>query len=301
MSYFYKLFGFKVRSDWKFAPAFESEEQLETEVSIEACDMPEWIEKKKKEGHTQSTDQSTYFWFLFENEGEFLIQNGNQITYHIFENHLADHVDAILLGECFSYLFFQRGEVSLHAGGVAWEKSAILLSGLSGCGKSTISSALVKRGGIFMADDTVRLVFEEGTALACSGYPQQKLCTDAAQKQGFCVEKLHELKEEQIKYAIPAEPGNYHESALKAGILVILQKVQAEHLIFQEINGSTKLKALISCLYNYKLYEKYGMNADVLKKCIQIANQLKIVLVQRPENQNTEKEIVDYIVEIMEG
>lgn len=297
--YCYEIYGLQVMSQWKFTPVCEIELPGIKDITIENIKMPDWINEKKKQGYTQSSDGKTYFWFLFEGEGEFLIQDGNHISYQLFEKHMQDHVDAILLGDGFAHLFFQRGDIAIHAGGIAWDNRSVLISGVSGSGKSTISSELIRQGGIFMADDTVRLIMEKGKTYSCAGYPQQKLCEDAARKQGYYPSELRMLDEERVKYAIPMRNDKFHKDPIPVGVLVILQTGMVENLKTEQIEGSRKLEALISCLYNYKLYKKYGMSPEILRQCIQLAQEMKIIVVTRPKDRNTESEIVECIKKFM--
>lgn len=54
-------------------------------------------------------------------------------------------------------LFAARGLFALHAGGVSWQGSGFLLVGGSGCGKTTLTCALVRTGWQYLSDDAVLL------------------------------------------------------------------------------------------------------------------------------------------------
>ena len=74
----------------------------------------------------------------------------------------------------------RRGLVSFHAACLAREARAIMLMGNKGMGKSTLSSALQRRGWTLLADDLARVAEAAGAWSVFPGLRQTKLLPEAA-------------------------------------------------------------------------------------------------------------------------
>ncbi len=88
--------------------------------------------------------------------------------------------EANLLTFVMSTALTLQGEELLHGTVVGIEDGAIGLLGPSGVGKSTLAAYLIGQGGELITDDMVRLIFTDGTALACPGPYRLKLFEEPA-------------------------------------------------------------------------------------------------------------------------
>jgi hypothetical protein len=95
---------------------------------------------------------------------------------------LIDHVMPLLLN--------LRGDDALHASAVLTDSGAILFTGPSGIGKSTVAAELARAGLTILADDCV--VVREGVRgfEVRPAYPGLRLCADAAGRLDLCGEQL---------------------------------------------------------------------------------------------------------------
>lgn len=299
MAYYYKIYGLTIQSEIELPEAFETGEQ-KADVVIRYGEMPDFIKKKREENYWRGTVLRQLKWFGFTKEGNFLMENGNSITVELDSSADEKHTRSILLGACLGSILYQRQMLAFHGAAVVHNDEVIILCGDSGSGKSTISSELRGRGCLFMADDTVVITNEEGLIYANPAYPQQKLCSDAAIKQGYDLQELIELNEDCIKYAVRIKD-SYCPDKKKVAALVCLGINQEEQLLVDEVTDSRKLEYILSNLYNIYDYKNIGMNTDEFRKCLEIAQKIPVIRVQRPADKNTAAEIVEQLIAIIDN
>lgn len=292
--YCYKIYGLVIESEIEFPEAFELEEQP-ADVVVRYGMMPENIRKEKEELHHTFKQNQSLKWFYFEEEGSFLIENGTSICVEPDATADEKHIRALVLGACLGTILLQRERIAIHGSAVVWRNKAIILSGRSGTGKSTICTELRNRGCLFLADDTVAITSEADVLYANPAYPQQKLCTDAAAAFGYQLQDLILLNEEKMKYAIRLKDSFCPDRKVIAA-LVILEIREDYQLIVQELRGSEKLEYIIKNLYSNVDYRYIGMNTKVFRKCMEFAQKVPIIRIARPAGLNTVETIVDQLI-----
>ena len=210
------------------------------------------------------------------------VKGGSAIEYQLYEDYNPLMANQMFLCAGIPMALTQQGQLMLHGSGLLFGEIAIAVSGFSGAGKSTLSQALLKNGGIFIADVTVALVEKDGKIYAQPAYPQQKICVDAIDKtQDTSQLILLPKDDEKEKYAVRLKSGFcMEERPLQA--MFILKAVDIPTIRMSRISGSEKLKYLTDNLYNRKIYLELGMGVEMMKKCISIADKIEIYLIERP-------------------
>lgn len=305
--HFYKIYGLNIKSDYRFEEAIELPEiPIYIDVEIAEGEIDERISREGDLDHEPGSIivyryERNRGWIRSRGQGCFVMESGSKITYQLKENHNKLMVNQVFLCAVLPIILIQRGELAIHGSGILMKEKAIIVSGESGSGKSTLAAELLKEGGIFMADDTVAIQLKENKVFAQGAYPQQKICLDA-------VEKKEDLRGEVLllppdggkeKYAVRLKDGFCMEEK-PLDSLFIIQVAEVEKVILKEITGSEKIKYLLGSLYKYKTYVQLGMSAEVFKKCIDIANSVKIYVIYRPMQGMTVDKQVKEIKKILE-
>ena len=299
--YYYKIFGLTVKSDYRFEEAFEIEKKdIENiDVIIEEKELPPEIvgeteeEKRKGEINVQFCERNRG-WFRRYGYGSFMITNGDKIEYQLVSDSDRLMINQIFLCLAFFYILYQRGMIAMHGSGLVWKGKTIIVSGQSGSGKSSLAEAILKQGAKFLADDTVALTVNENGVWAEPAYPQQKLCIDQITEEMRKSYNMVLLPEDRgvAKYGVRM-PDRFCTVAQKLDALIILQKNdEITEPAISEIHGADKMKYLIQNLYKYDTYARVGLEADIFKKCIKVANEIKIYLISRPaEGMTVERQL----------
>lgn len=299
MEQYYKIHGLIIKSEIEF-PEARSVEKQTFDVEVKIGSMPDFIIEKHKKGYNTSILLRKYKWFHFEGEGHFLMENGTTITLCLDNTADDKHIRALILGACLGDIMYQREMVAIHGSAVIWQNKALIISGLSGTGKSTISTEFRKKGCLFLADDTVAITNENGTIYANPAFPQQKLCKDAAIEFGYDLKELVFLNEEREKYAVNLS-NVFCSEKKEIAAFVFLNVHEGSDLLIDEVMSGEKLECIIQNLYTYGDFAIAGMNTNVFTKCLEIAQKVPVIRVKRPKNINSAAQIVAQIIEMVEN
>ncbi len=293
-AYGYNIYGLSVQSEIPFPEASCcSDIETSPDVRIQCGIMPEYIKKDKQEGNKNTISKDGYVWFSYDGVGDILVEKGKFITVALQQEADIELTKAMLLGSALGIILIQREVIAIHSGAVAVNEKAVLVCGNSGAGKSTIIHTLVKRGYQFLADDTVA-VSSTKPYHAYPAYPQQKICLDTAIREQYDTNSLTILNEERQKYAISRKEV-FAEREYPIGGLFYLSVAETEQLTVREVLGHKKLAIVINNLYLTDIYKVMGLSPSFFKLCLEFAEQTPIYEIERPNNKNTEEEIVQFI------
>jgi hypothetical protein len=298
MDYYYRIYGLIVQTEIELPEAYKVEKEP-ADVKIRYGSMPDYIKEKQQEGYNTSILFREYKWFYFPGEGNFLTEKGTDITVEADDTCDNKHVRALILGACLGNIMYQREMLSIHGAAVVYNGKAIIVSGASGAGKSTVSTEFRKRGCRFLADDVIAVTSEEGIIYANPSFPQQKLCKDAAIKFGYDLKDLIVLQEDQEKYAVKLTD-SFCPDRMEIAAFVYLNIYKGDQINIKKINNSLKFEYIMSNLYTYKDYINAGMNVNVFKKCLEMAQKTPVIRVERPTDKNAAAQIVDRIITALE-
>lgn len=306
--YCYKIYGLCIKSDYLLEEALEIPEISDNNVDV-AIVQGELDERLTTETEIDDACAGGYVyrfeakrgWLRAKGQGCCLMEDGSKVTYQLKENYDPLVMNQLFLCAVLPNILMQRGEIAMHGSGILWGDKAIIISGVSGAGKSTLARELLKNGGIFMADDTVALCLKEQKVYAQGGYPQQKICLDAMEELTITDAELILLPPDggKDKYAVRLKRGFCMEEQ-EVQALFIIRIEEVEQVSIREIQGSEKIKYLLDNLYKYKLYVELGMPVKVFKKCIEIADKIKIYTISRPKQGMTVVEQVKEIKKVLE-
>ncbi|WP_455718316.1 hypothetical protein [Anaerosporobacter sp.] len=301
LEYYYSIYGLIVKSEIELPEAYEILETTAVDVTIGYGNMPEFILNKKSNGSYSSVFQREYSWVYYENEGDFLMLNGREIVVTLAKRYNIKHIRAIILGTCLGNILYQRETIAIHGGAVVFGDKAVVVSGVSGAGKSTVSLALREKGGVFLADDTVVAIAEEDYIYAYPGYPQQKMCKDTTTRFGFDINTLIELEEERDKYALQLTEEEFCNIKKPIHLMAFLDITDDEELVVEELQGNNKLQYLLQNQYAIESFRRGGLNKNIFRKCIECANRVKMILITRPKGKDYSDEISNIIINNLEG
>jgi hypothetical protein len=293
MGFYYKIYGLVVHSEIRLPEAIECEPTI-IDVEIIYGVMPYLIQIKREDQKSDNLLGPGNRWFYIPNEGSFLIKDGTNIIVERDETADDKHIRSLLLGACLGCILYQREIIAIHGAAIVWKGKAILISGRSGAGKSTISSEFRNRGCQFMADDTVAITSNKEGVYAYPSYPQQKLCVDAAVQYGYDLNKLVLLNEDRKKYGIDLS-ASFCPEMRKIAAFIYLDIHEEDELVIDTLNGTEKLHLIIENLYNFIEYNVAGMSPVIFKKCLEITQKIPIIRVRRPEKENTILQIVELL------
>lgn len=151
MSYRYLIGGLTVVSDVALVGARAVAGEGPADVWIARGETPEELDSATVRRNHWSADASRVL--VHAATGRYLVTGGREIRYQPQPGCSVEDCVPYLSGSVFGFLLHQRGEVLLHASAVSVGGRAVLFSGQSGLGKSTLAATLCQRGHPLLADD----------------------------------------------------------------------------------------------------------------------------------------------------
>lgn len=300
MKRYYKIYGMLMASDVKIEEALElapvQDEQVD--VWIETGDFEPDVKAKLDETNKQGS-------FSFYRHDSMFFHVEKVASYHVTKQRIcvkpeegADlmEVKTFLLGSALGYCMNLRNMVVIHGGAVCKNGKGLIVTGESGAGKSTLSCALRKYGYDFIADDVCAISVSEAENPHINlAYPQQKLCRDAALRQGYDLSELIYINEERDKFAIRLKD-RFMPDGEDFYVLYEIVLSDEQELSVREINGHEKLFALIRNIYRGESsFEMWGVPPHYMKACATIASKIRIYQISRPKEGNALDEMISFV------
>lgn len=298
---YYQIYGLNVKSDFALSGAYEIEEPSEIQVTIEQGNIekkytePMAVEYEMELGQGVAHYEENRVCLRVRGFATFMISAGNQICYHLYEGYDTIHVSELIMTYCFGILIYQRNMLMIHGSCIHYQGKALIISGESGAGKSSLADEMLARGYQLMADDIVATDQKVENIYAYPAFPMRKLCVDAVVRKGLDKNTLIPIPDpEREKYGILLNQEYYSQEAL-LGVMVIIKKGNVENPVLEEVVGADKLKYLTANFTRKELMNKVSKMNVLLMKAIKVANSMPIYVLTRPEDKITVKEQADLI------
>lgn len=294
----YKIYGMHFTSDFAFIQldnlsGKEAEEPVIFTVSEGI--VPEEY-KSEKSCYSQIGKSVSY---LANHTCYLLVENGNRIVYERKPGAEENNLNAYLLGWGLAMLCFQQGKASIHCSCVADKDGAILISGRSGSGKSTMTTAFLKAGYTLVADDmTVVAPDDTGKICALPAFPYQKLCRDAAENGGMDLKKLIYIDENKDKFLIPYK-GTFPTEPIPIRAMLILDWNAQKGVEVNRIEGVNKLYACIDALFLKVLFKENLRCMENVTACLQLASGVPIYAVSRTKEYDTPQDVLKKLTQVL--
>lgn len=275
---YYTAFGLNIESDLPLKPLREINAAESIDVSIRLGNVdkagltaPDNIKPFCQQAKNQH-------WFFVPDIAYFYITNGDSVVVDPIEGSDPQSVKLYILGTCMGIIFHQRDLLVIHGNAVRFGDKAVVFSGNSGNGKSTLAAAFHQKGYDILADD---LAVIDKNGLCYPSYPQLKLWQDTAKKLNIDTKDLKRIRLQVNKYALPLTKGFYDKPLPVAG-LYVLHNHNKDEFIFESIEGVEKLKPLRGQTYRIKQVEGLGLKSQHFQACIKLANNIKVTRITRP-------------------
>lgn len=237
------------------------------------------------------------FKFDLKNVAKYCVNNGNCITVEPYKNADMGTIKAYLMGTGMGVLLIQREMTAIHGSSIDMDGYTVIFTGECGAGKSTLSSALRKKGYGILADDLSVVTFsDEHIPVVQPAFPQQRLCRDTAERLGYDLSTLSLACIGEDKLVVnTGESFRTNALPLKAIIEIRAEKTESVKLI--KITGIDRIRYIKRNIYCILLYEKIGLSLGYIQQYINLAKNVKVYSLIRPAGQFTIDEQIHLVVE----
>ncbi|HEU4751801.1 MAG TPA: serine kinase [Armatimonadota bacterium] len=118
-------------------------------------------------------------YFSWPGVADALVRDGREITVQPHPSVPPRELSLYLLGAALAMVLQQRGRLVLHASAVATPRGAVLFTGETGWGKSTLAAAMHRAGHPLLADDVAALHVGDDRITLAPAFPALKLWPDS--------------------------------------------------------------------------------------------------------------------------
>lgn len=279
--YYYTTFGLHIRSEIELPELGEPGREENPDLTISFKAIPDEIPDALYRGKNFKISPSQVL-IRIEQVAQYLVRKGREIDIAPCSSVEMALVRVFLLGPVIGIALHQIGFLVLHGSSVRWNNQAIIFSGASGSGKSTIAGALISRGSPFLADDLCPLrMGNTGIPLLFPSIPQLKLMEDALPELDFSLTSAVRLSSITDKYGIsfaekiPSEP-------LPVRLVFILQSEPAEKDIrIEPLSGIEKFHALKDNTYRFPLLHYMNLSKKHFDLATSLAKQVAVYRIIR--------------------
>lgn len=293
--YYYSLFGYVIESDLEF-PQLMISKETKADFVIKEGRVPEYVYDQREKNVYEIGDKSSW---LINPTCMLYVENGQIITYEKQEGAMEQKVRNYIMGWGMSLVGLQKGIIAMHCSVVASEKGALLISGESGTGKSTLTNLILDAGYKFMADDMTYVETDEsGEVYVKPAFPYQKLCRDAALRKGYSLEELIYVNESKDKFLVPYD-GEFENKAVPVKALLILRLTKDEAVSVKEMAGMNKFMGCATNQFLRHLLEEDKYKGTSGRECLRMAQGIRVFVVERPLKGDTLIEISEKVMKIV--
>jgi hypothetical protein len=284
VSYFYKAYGLIFKSYIEHPEFFTEPANDHPDCTILLGDVPENLVNPDKAGAVYQT-RGRQFLLQIKNVGGYLIENGNSITIAPAPAASPREIIIFLWASAIAALLHQRGMMILHGSAVKIGDGAVIFSGHSGSGKSTMASAFGRMDGSLMISDDISAIRinASGIPVVMPGYPMMKLWRDSSEKFGIEWDETRYIRQNVKKMIVNTRDRFVNQEVPLKQVYLLSYKNEGNAAI-KEVNGYRKLELFVGKIFR-KNYLKKSNNShpEVFEDASKILTSSRLCTVERQQ------------------
>jgi hypothetical protein len=196
-----------------------------------------------------------------------------------------------LLGPAMGLLLHLRKALVLHASAIVINGQAVVIAGESGCGKSSLSSALHARGYFALSDDLLRVESVAGHWEAFPAVPQYKLWPDVVRFLGYQPGNMARIHARSTKRVFPSIQG-FADRSIPICCIYILRVGKS-----LKIERLSPKQAFVDLMRHAYCRSVVGLTGPVSHffRCGQVAQDVAVRRLSRTEKLATLSQLADLV------
>jgi len=237
------------------------------------------------------------FLLHLKNIASYLVLEGNKIIIKPGKQASEKNIRVFLMASAIGALLQQRKLFTLHGSAVKINDKAVIFSGMSGIGKSTLAFSFLQQSFPVLTDDlSVLLTGNNRQVLLQPAYPNLKLWKDVLQKTGNKNDGLKKTRDTMEKYYYPFEQ-NFSDVPVPVCCIYELLQSNKPGFSIKELDGFSKFSSLKRNTYRFQFLKELGLTSEHFLQVNQFAEKIKVKQVSRPRDSFHLKELTSLILE----
>lgn len=292
--YSYKIYGLNIKSNIKIDFITQTRSIKHTNLIIESSTNSSSFIIEKEINKCVANDKENNILLDIPNIARYEITD-EKIS--IFPYYGIDNqtITNFLISSALPYFLAKKGKILLKGCGFTKdEKTADLILGCSGVGKSTILAALCKKEYKVLADQFCVLSFKNNKVYVEPAFPKIKLWLQAARLLKINIHELKKVRPNLKRYYWKA---SFCKKQLEIkNIFKINEQNLEEDNLIEKITGTKKISLLQNFLFGTDLNELYKENRiNTAKIIFSLASQINFFKVLNIRGKTTIKDLVKLI------
>lgn len=296
MKHHYRAYGLIFCSDRELPelPAYDTSPTDQIDVTICQGEVPDGLVDPTSTGVLYEASANTFLLKL-QDIGRYLIRNGNEIIIEPAPNACPNDIRVFMLGSAFGALLHQRQMLVMHASTIHTPSGAVLFSGHSGAGKSTMLGEMLRRGYKMIVDDVCGVVLDEaGQPIVLPGYPRTRLWADSAAKLEVSTEGLQKTRPTLEKFERQL-PEQFHDECSPMHRIYLLNSSASDEIELTPLQAIDTFATVLHNTYRNTFLEGLEMRGPHFSMVSKVATTVPVVRVVRPNTGFQLTELADLI------
>lgn len=180
--------------------------------------------------------------------------------------------------------------VALHAAAAAGPAGAVLVTGDSSAGKSTLVAALLQRGWRFVADDLAVVTVVDGAARVGGSGDRLWLCADAADRLGW--------RQPDEPTAVPWASGAEQVAAAPLRAVVWLGRRSGTEPAADRLSGVAAFDALVRACYNTQVADVLLDRGVLFRWAAAVGGAVPVWRLRRPRGRWSVAALADWVADL---
>jgi hypothetical protein len=221
------------------------------------------------------------FYLNVHEVASYRVQKGNNIQIFSHENADMSSIKLFLNGSVLGAVLHQRATLPFHGSCFEYNQKGVLICGVSGAGKSSVTAAFCKNGAQFINDDITPVEITESATNIIPIKTNIKLWDDSLAKLDIAATDLEKIRPALNKFYLPVDKDFEKQQNLHH--IFILGTHQKDSFEAFELEGMAKFNALRKQIYR-KIYLK-GMpetEKAYFKQLFLLGKNVRVTRIMRP-------------------
>lgn len=280
----YRIYGLKMDSDIPFRQLVEDTSDSTPDITLRKSEpADELLELSKK----YFFDMDPKFCWFHNATLYCWIEDGNRIFYYPRDNANEEDLRTYILGYGLSMLFYQRNMPAIHCSALRKGEHAMLISGKSGSGKSTMASLFLDNGYDLMADDVLVTKVHDNTVYGYPAFPWTKLQRPIAEKRFPDMSELIYIDEDKDKFLVPWKGEFRTDSAVIDSMFIMIVTPPDTETRITEVTGTDKIVLILDNMFPRREILLHKNNPIAVSMAAKLASSLRLYVVSRPDGHDT--------------
>lgn len=226
----------------------------------------------------------------------FEIVDGARIRIAPFTGVEPEDCAAHVQGSAMAALLQQRSVLPLHAASIETDRGAVLVTGSSGVGKSTLLAGLLEHGFRLLCDDvTAARIDARGEVHAVPAFPAMRIWRDSAEHFGHDVARLRQVRGELEKYYVPV--ARFRDEPQKIHAVVFLRSPHQTLAGLRKLPDPDRTSELVRCGFRKNYLVGLGKRDLQFRTVAALDRQARLFVLRRPPQGSTPEDLAAQLAE----